>query len=91
MSSSDILSQPFYPPPPGVVPNQLDPQTRGRDLTITCSVFLGIMITFVSIRAYTKLWIMRKVTWDDRMSLCSVNLINSKLKIAAVTCLIGFV
>ena len=67
MSSSSIFSQPFYPPPPGVVPNPSNPQTRGRDLTVTCSVFLGIMIIFVSIRTYTKLWLMRKVTWDDRM------------------------
>ncbi|CAD6593060.1 MAG: hypothetical protein ASARMPRED_006953, partial [Alectoria sarmentosa] len=65
MSSSDVYNRPFYPPPPGVVPNLYNPQTRGRDLTITCSIFLGIMISFVSIRAYTKLWIVRKVTWDD--------------------------
>ena len=31
----------------------------------TCSVFLGIMIIFVSVRVYAKLWIIRKVTWDD--------------------------
>ena len=34
----------------------------------TYSVFLGIMIIFVLVRAYAKLWIMRKVTWDDRIS-----------------------
>ena len=68
MSSSDILTQPFLPPPPGVVANPLYPQTRGSDLTVTCSVFLSIMIFFVSIRTYTKLWITRKVTWDDRTS-----------------------
>ncbi len=67
MSSADILNEPFHPPPPGVVPNSLNPQTRGRDMTITCSVFLSMMICFVSIRTYTKLWIMGKVTWDDRM------------------------
>lgn len=65
MSSADILNQPFHPPPPGVMPNQLNQQSRGRDLTTTCSVFLGMMISFVFVRAYTKLCIMRKVTWDD--------------------------
>ena len=78
MSSSDVYNRPFYPPPPGVVPNLYNPQTRGRDLTITCSIFLGIMISFVSIRAYTKLWIVRKVTWDDRMSPCAINSIQQQ-------------
>ena len=93
MVPSDVFKQPFHPPPPGVLLDYSHPQTQGRVMTITSSVFLGIMIVFVSIRAYTKLLIVRKITWDDRMSTYAFksNRINSKLKSATVTCLIGFV
>ena len=67
MSSFEFLNQPFSPPPPGVVPSQLNPQTQGYVMITTCSVFLAIMIVFVSVRVYAKLWIIRKVTWDDRI------------------------
>lgn len=72
MKPPDDSIQPFSPPPPGVLPNYLNPHTRGSALTITCSMFLAIMIVAVSIRAYTKLRIMRKVTWDDRTIPCLV-------------------
>ena len=68
MDSSNILNQPFHQPPPSVLLDDSHGQTGGRDLTITCSVLLSIMIIFVSIRVYTKLRIMRKTTWDDRTS-----------------------
>ena len=67
MSSSEFLKQPFSPPPPGVVPSQSNIQSRGYVMITSCSVFLGIMIVFVSVRIYAKLWIIHKVTWDDRI------------------------
>ena len=66
MDSTGLLEQPFVPPPANVKSNYLDPQTRGVDLTISCSVFFGLMVTFAAIRAYVKLWISRRLTWDDR-------------------------
>lgn len=68
MSSSDAFNQPFLPPPGGLVPNYTKPHSTGRSLTITCSIFLGIMIVFVMVRLYTKLKIIKKATWDDCIS-----------------------
>lgn len=49
------------------------------------------MIMFVSVRAYAKLWIMRKVTWDDRTPYRYFSPSLQQLISATVTCLIGFV
>ena len=65
--SCDMSEQPFLPPPRGIVPNYTNPHSIGQSLTITCSIFLVIMIVFVMIRIYTKSRIMRKFTWDDSM------------------------
>lgn len=65
MNSSNPSDQPFLPPPPGTVPNFTQPDTIGRTLTVTCSIFLVIMAAFVMVRIYTKIWIIRKPTWDD--------------------------
>ncbi|KAM0797970.1 hypothetical protein BDR22DRAFT_974886 [Usnea florida] len=65
MDSSNTSDQPFLPPPPGTVPNFTKPDTIGRTLTVTCSIFLVIMAAFVMVRIYTKIWIFRKATWDD--------------------------
>jgi len=69
MESPDYLKQPFSPPPPGVVPNFVNPHTTGQQLITTASVFLAMMIVAVLVRTYSKLRLMGEVTWDD--CLCS--------------------
>ena len=90
MNSSALFNKPLQPPPPVVLPNHFNPQTRGRDLTTICSIFLAFMIISVAIRAYTKLWIMRKLAWDDRKSPRPRDRMQDRLTIT-VACFIGFV
>jgi len=52
-------------PPPGVIPNFVDPETRGPVLLIVGSIFMVIMLVLASMRFYTKIFIVRRLTWDD--------------------------
>ncbi|KAF2402732.1 hypothetical protein EJ06DRAFT_472675 [Trichodelitschia bisporula] len=49
-----------FPPP-----NYDNPVTRGDALTITHGVFMGIVISVVGVRLYTRLAINRRLGWDD--------------------------
>ncbi len=59
---------PALQPPPGVIPNFNDPYTRGPVLIALSAVAIAIMYLFVIIRLYCKVWVHRKVSWDDRKS-----------------------
>ncbi len=59
---------PSLEPPSGVQPNFVNPEDRGDVLLVVGSVLLALMIIFYSVRMYTKLFLIRKLTWDDRMS-----------------------
>ena len=66
LSSAELSQMPSIPPPPGVTidfdgPNPLET----TNITVT-SVFMGIAFLFVGIRAYTKIKIYKKGSWDDR-------------------------
>ncbi|MCJ1380898.1 hypothetical protein MMC17_004007 [Xylographa soralifera] len=66
MNSSNLFDElPAAEPPPGVVPNFVNPYTQAPLLIITGSVFVAIMIMFVSARLYAKAFVIRKATWDD--------------------------
>jgi hypothetical protein len=56
---------PALQPPPGVVPNFIDPYTRGPMLLALSAVAIGIMYLFVIARFYCKFSLKHKVTWDD--------------------------
>lgn len=52
-------------PPPGVIPNLIDPTTdRGLFITVG-TIFLVVMLGFASLRFYTKFAITRAWGWDD--------------------------
>jgi hypothetical protein len=51
--------------PPGVVPNYENPESRAGQLLATNIVCLIIAGTFVSMRIYTQIFLLRAVWWDD--------------------------
>ncbi|MCJ1254826.1 hypothetical protein MMC24_002642 [Lignoscripta atroalba] len=63
--SAGLAGLPAQAPPPGVVPNFIDPYSRGPMLVIVSSILIGLMVLFVAARLYTKLRINRKLKWDD--------------------------
>ncbi|KAI9781018.1 MAG: hypothetical protein M1835_004374 [Candelina submexicana] len=59
------LSQGMIPPPPGVVPNFVNP-THRTGAAIACNVVcLTLALVFVGLRLWTKTFIIRSVGRDD--------------------------
>jgi hypothetical protein len=61
------MSQPvgLEPPPPGVVPNFVNPESTGYKVIITTIVTWTIATSIICLRAYVKLRIMREILIDD--------------------------
>lgn len=73
-----ILELPALPPPPGVIPNFTNPESKGESLIIPGAILLTLVIIAVANRAYTKLCIIRKFSWDDlTLSLSAIGAIAS--------------
>ena len=53
------------PPPLGVTPNFVNPQSIGYRLIIVAAICPAITLTFLSLRIYTKRWILRQFLLDD--------------------------
>lgn len=60
-----IKNSPAMQPPAGVQPNSADPVNQNQPFLIVSSLLLGIMAVFIMNRAYSKLWITRRYSWDD--------------------------
>ena len=60
-----FLRLPALPPPPGVTPNFAHPEDRGPVLVFVGGILSALMLIFIGVRAYTKLVIVRRVSWDD--------------------------
>ncbi|KAH8667571.1 hypothetical protein BGZ60DRAFT_409543 [Tricladium varicosporioides] len=56
---------PAIPPPDGVQTNFTNPETRALTQVITTSIILGFVLLFFLNRVYSKVFLMRKLTWDD--------------------------
>ncbi|KAL8845400.1 MAG: hypothetical protein Q9176_000036 [Flavoplaca citrina] len=56
---------PLASPPPGVVQNLENPQSRSYQLYIISAVFIALSISFMIVRVYAKVAIQRSRTWDD--------------------------
>lgn len=52
-------------PPPGIIPNLVNPSTQGPTMIIVGSILLFFMLVFASMRFFTKLCIVRRTTLDD--------------------------
>ena len=57
---------PAMPPPPGVIPNYVNPHSDGSIIVVVGSILLGLTILFVANRIYSKVWLTHKYSWDDR-------------------------
>jgi len=63
--SMQLENLPAAKPPPGIVPNFVDPYSSGPILISVGSVFVVIMLAFVCVRIYTKVRIVRRSSLDD--------------------------
>ncbi|KAK5997453.1 hypothetical protein PT974_02814 [Cladobotryum mycophilum] len=59
-------------PPPGVVPNFVDPPSSAPVLIAVGTVLLIVMLVFAGIRFYVKVMVQRKVTPDDWTTLAAI-------------------
>jgi hypothetical protein len=71
--SNLLATLPAAAPPPGVIPNFDHPPSRSNLLLGLTTAFLVLAVISYFIRMYTKIRILRKVTWDD----CKSNVIAS--------------
>ena len=63
-----LTNVPLQQPPPGQVSNFIDPPSSGHLVTIVGSIFLVPQLLFYGVRMYTKIFVARRLRWDDRMS-----------------------
>ena len=61
-----LLQGPAGPPPAGVVSNFDDPPNHHNILYVTAALTLGFATCAISIRIYTKLFLLRSVGYEDR-------------------------
>lgn len=55
--------------PPGVVPNYIDPYSRGQQIVITGIVLSSVALIFVTARVLVKLVLTKHFGWDDIFAL----------------------
>ncbi len=66
--SEAFKNVPLASPPPGVVQNLENPQSRSYQVYIISAVFVALSIFFMAVRVYAKVAIQRSRTWDDCQS-----------------------
>ena len=62
---ASIQNEPLAPPPPGIVPNLVDPETRAYEIYVAASVCLPLIAIFATMRIYARVIILKRWTWDD--------------------------
>ncbi|QSZ34645.1 hypothetical protein DSL72_007499 [Monilinia vaccinii-corymbosi] len=62
------LAMPARQPPPGVVPNFANPDSTGHIFIIVGTIMLTLMLVLASLRFYTKIFVIRLITWDDSVT-----------------------
>lgn len=62
---ASIQNDPVLPPPPGVIPNFTNPESRAVGIYIAAGICLPIIVLSAVVRLYTKAAGLRKWTWDD--------------------------
>ena len=73
-----FLQLPALAPPPSVIPDFASPENKGPRLIIAGAILLAFVVLALANRAYTKLCIVRKTSWDDlTVSLSAVGAIAS--------------
>lgn len=68
-----VLDQiPGAAPPDGQTSNLINPPDKGPQIVAGASVIVGVAYLMVFLRIYAKTCLIRKASWDDRMSLFKV-------------------
>lgn len=65
MSGSDLSQIPSAAPPPGVVPNFIDPPSQANVPRIFTYVTLPPMILFLAMRMYVRIFVTHTIGLDD--------------------------
>lgn len=73
------------PPPPGIVPNFVNPESRAYINTVMHSVCLTLVTLFLAIRIYTRKFICRWLGWDDCKTSLSETLVSTLMGIRYVS------
>ena len=60
-----MQDQPMLAPPPGIVPNLANPESRAAEIYVAASICLPLIVIFAAMRFYAKVAILKKWTWDD--------------------------
>lgn len=68
---ADLSKIPALSPPPGIVSNFVNPVNRANITIIPCAGIVAVMILFVFLRMYTKMYITHSIGWDDCKSASS--------------------
>ncbi|KAF7502448.1 hypothetical protein GJ744_005794 [Endocarpon pusillum] len=64
-ATMDLTKTPSGPPPPGVIPNFVDPPTNAHISVIVLSIMLSLMLIFVLLRVYSNFWISHRFAISD--------------------------
>lgn len=86
-----LAKTPLIAPPEGVKPNFVDPATIGPLQNKVLSVILAFTIMFFSNRFYVKIFLIRKLTWDDGTTWMLNSLIGLTLTNTLGTLLISMI
>ena len=62
-----LAETPVLSPPKGVVPNFQNPHGTAVPVEVVDSILLAMTILFITNRICSKIWIVRKYSWDDGM------------------------
>ncbi len=68
LDPAQLSKLPSVTPPPGVALDFDGPNPLETTIVTVTSVFIGLTFVFIGIRAYTKIKIYRRGSWDDRTS-----------------------
>ena len=66
LNPAELSQMPSGPPSPGATIDFDGPNPMGTTMITATSVFMGLAFLFVGIRAYTKIKVYGRGSWDDR-------------------------
>ena len=90
LDRAELSKIPTVSSPPGATVNFDGPNSLESTMIIVTSIFMGLAFLFVGIRAYTKIKIYGKGSWDDRRYHVYITF-RRTADIRVVTCAFGFV
>lgn len=65
LSPEELAQLPGAQPPPGIIPNFVDPESCGNAVFAGLAISSALMALFVILRMYTKITIKRSHSWED--------------------------